>query len=172
MFVGPTPHPAGESPAVSAEAFRDALRELAAGVALATTAHEGLRAGCVVSSFVSLSLTPPTMLVCLNATSATLRAIESSGVFALNILAGGHERLARRFADPALTSERFGEGDWGVGETGAPILRDALAVIDCRLERLVSHATHVILIGAAMGVARGPKAAALVHRHSRFGALS
>ena len=171
-FDGPAPHPAGEPAAVSSERLRDAMRELASGVALATTCHEGLRAGCVVSSFASLSLTPPTMLVCLNATSATLRAVESSGVFALNILAGHHEGLARRFADPALASQRFAQGGWGALETGAPALHDALAVIDCRLERLVPHATHVILIGAALSVARGPAAPALVHRHGRFGVLS
>jgi flavin reductase (DIM6/NTAB) family NADH-FMN oxidoreductase RutF len=169
MFVGPAPHPAGETPAVSPDAFRDAMRELASGVALVTTSNEGLRAGCVVSSFVSLSLTPPTMLVCLNATSSTLRAIETSGVFALNILGAAHEALARRFADPALASHRFAQGDWSALETGAPALSDALAVIDCRLERLVPHATHVMLIGAAMAVTRGPQAPALVHRHSRFG---
>lgn len=170
MFVGR--HSVGEAPAVSPETFREAMRELASGVALVTTLNQGVRAGCVVSSFASLSLTPPTMLVCLNAGSSTLRAIEASGYFALNVLGAGHEALAHRFADPALASQRFAQGDWSALETGAPILSDALAVLDCRLERLVAHATHVILIGAALGVARAASSGALIHRHSRFAVLA
>ncbi len=171
MFVGPAPLAAGEAPAVSGEIFRETMRELAFGVALATTSHNGVRAGCVVSSFASLSLTPPTMLVCLNAGSSTLRAMQASGVFALSVLGAAHKGLARRFADPALAFQRFAEDEWDALETGAPVLRGALAVIDCRLERLVAHATHVIVIGAAMAVARGPATAALVHRRSRFEVL-
>ena len=173
MYHGPTPARVAETPAVSAETFRDAMRELASGVALATTIHEGVRAGCVVSSFVSLSLTPPSLLVCLNENSSTWRAIESSGVFALNILAGGQEALARRFSDPALPgAARFEAGEWAALATGAPVLADALASIDCRVERVVPYATHVIVIGAALGVARGPQSDALVHRHGRFGSLA
>jgi flavin reductase (DIM6/NTAB) family NADH-FMN oxidoreductase RutF len=173
MYLGATPGPAGRTPAVGSETFRAAMRELASGVALATTTHNGARAGCVVSSFVSLSLTPPSLLVCLNDNSSTWRAIQASGVFALNILAGNHEALARRFCDPALAGEaRFAEGDWGARETGSPLLADALAAIDCRVERVVPYATHVIVIGAALGVARGPEACALVHRRSRFGTLA
>ena len=173
MYLGRTPGLAGDVPAVSSETFRAAMRELASGVALATTAHKGARAGCAVSSFVSLSLTPPSLLVCLNDNSSTWRAIQASGVFALNILASDHEALARRFSDPALTGgQRFAEGDWRAGETGAPLLADALAAIDCRVERVVPYATHVIVIGTALDVARGPAASALVHRRGRFGTLA
>ena len=152
--------------------LKEAMRLTVGGVSVVTAGIGEERTGLTATSATSLSLSPPTMLVCLNATSSTLRAIEASGVFALNILAGRHETLARRFADPALASQRFAQGEWSALETGAPALSDALAVIDCRLERLVPHATHVMLIGAAMGVARGPQAPALVHRHSRFGSLA
>ncbi len=173
MYHDPTPDLAAKAPAVTSESFRAAMRELASGVALATTAHKGARAGCVVSSFVSLSLTPPSLLVCLNHNSSTWRAIQASGVFALNILAGDHEALARRFSDPAFAGDaRFAQGSWGAGGTGSPLLADALAAIDCRVERVVPYATHVIVIGAALGVVRGLETSALVHRRSRFGMFS
>ena len=168
MYMDAAPLPAAQSPAVGAESFRDGMREMASGVALVTTLVEGRRAGCVVSSFASLSLTPPSLLVCLNAQSATLRAIEASGVFALNLLGADDEALARRFSDPAQAATRFDAHGWRTLETGAPVLAAALAAFDCRLERLVPHATHVMLIGAALGVARGPQQRALVHRHGRF----
>lgn len=160
----------GAGPSVAPDAFRDIMRELASGVALVTSVFERRRAGCAVTSFASLSLSPASLLVCLNADSSTLRCIRASGVFAVNILGSRHEALAKRFA--SATQERFALGDWERMETGAPALADALAIIDCRLERVIEHATHAILIGAAVAVARGETGPALVHWRSRFEALA
>jgi flavin reductase (DIM6/NTAB) family NADH-FMN oxidoreductase RutF len=162
--------PAAPRDAASPEAFRDVMRELASGVALATSLFEGKRAGCAVTSLASLSLSPASLLVCLKRDSSTLRSIRASGVFAVNILADRHEALARRFA--SATGERFAEGEWGALATGAPALRDALAVIDCRLERVFEHATHAILIGAAAAVTGGAGGGALLHWRSRFETLA
>ena len=160
------------SDTVSPTAFREAMRELASGVALVTSAFERGRLGCAATSLASLSLSPPTALVCLNGESATLRAIRLSGAFAINVLAERHRSLARRFSAPEIRgSERFAEGSWTTLETGAPVLSDALAVIDCRLARVVEHATHAILIGSAVAVAGGVSEPALVHWRSRFEAL-
>lgn len=158
---------------VAPEAYRDAMRELASGVALVTSAPERGRAGCAVSSFASLSLSPASLLVCLNTESSTLQAIRASGAFALNLLAGRHQPLAERFASAKLRgAERFAQGEWGVMETGAPVLRDALAIVDCRLERIVEHATHAMVIGLAVAVAKGAAEPALLHWRSRFEALA
>ena len=87
------------SEAVAPGAFREVMRELASGVALVTAADERTRAGCAVSSFASLSLSPASLLVCLNEESSTLACNRASGAFAINILAHGHLSLARRFSD-------------------------------------------------------------------------
>jgi flavin reductase (DIM6/NTAB) family NADH-FMN oxidoreductase RutF len=158
---------------MAAEDFRAAMRELASGVALATSVYERRRSGCAITSFVSLSLSPPSLLMCLNDQSSTLRCIRASGAFAVNVLAGRQQSLARRFANPHVRgAERFAEGDWGALETGAPVLLDALAVIDCRLETIVEHATHAIVIGSAAAVSVGGSESALVHWRSRFEALA
>ena len=168
-LAGPDAPPEAAPP----DAFRQVMRELASGVALVTTSFERARVGCAVTSVTSLSLAPASLLVCLSADSSTLRAICASGVFAINLLADRHEALAKRFAARDLGgAERFAQGDWGALTTGAPALADALAVIDCRLERVVEHATHAILIGAAVAVAQGEAAPALVHWRSRFETLA
>ena len=159
--------------AVAAADFRDVMRELASGVALVTSAFERTRSGCAVSSFTSLSLEPASLLVCLNSASSTLSCIRASRVFAVNILADRHRGLAQRFSAAKVRgAERFAEGDWGAMQTGAPALADALAVVDCRLERIVDHATHAIVIGVAAGVANVGTGPALVHWRSRFEALA
>jgi flavin reductase len=157
---------------VSPDAFREAMRELAAGVTLVTSVFEGARAGCVVSSLASLSLSPPSMLVCLNGDSSTLRCIRASGVFAVNMLKPNHASLVRRFSGIGIRGpDRFAGGEWRRLATGAPTLIDALAVIDCRLERIIEYATHAILIGAAAAVDRSDEGGALLHWRSQFEAL-
>ena len=64
--------------------------------------------------------------------------------------------LAQRFASASMRGEdRFAEGDWDSSATGSPRLRDALAVVDCRLERTIEHSTHAIVIGACVAAAKG-----------------
>ncbi len=158
---------------MSAEAFRNIMREFASGVALVTSAFENARAGCAVSSVASLSLRPASLLVCLKSDSATLRCIRASGIFAVNILADRHRALAQRFAAANVRgAERFADGDWEARETGAPCLRDALAVVDCRVERIVEHATHSIVIGLCVAGEGGETAPALLHWRSRFETLT
>jgi flavin reductase (DIM6/NTAB) family NADH-FMN oxidoreductase RutF len=156
----------------AADGFRDAMRELAAGVALVTTGVADRRAGCAATSVTSLSLDPPTLLVCLNRDASTLRQIRANGAFAVNILGARHEALARRFASADIRGvERFDAGEWLALATGAPALADALAVIDCRVERIVEHATHAIVIGGAAGLMKAGEAPALLHWRSRFESL-
>jgi flavin reductase (DIM6/NTAB) family NADH-FMN oxidoreductase RutF len=152
--------------------FRSVMRELASGVVLVTSAFEGNRAGCAVSSVSSLSLEPASLIVCLNANSSTLRSIRAGGAFAVNVLADRHHSLAQRFASTSMRGEdRFAEGDWDSTRGGPPRLRDALAVVDCRLERIVEHSTHAIIIGSCVAAAKGQAGPALVHWRSRFETL-
>ena len=60
--------------------FRLAMRRTAAGVAVVTTRRNDVPAGVTVSSFMSLSFAPPSVLVCLNGESRTLDAIRESGM--------------------------------------------------------------------------------------------
>ena len=82
-------------------AFRLAMRELASGVALVTAGRGEQRTGCTVTSLCSLSLDPPTLIVCLARTSTTLAALRADRAFGVNILAADHEHLADRFAGRA-----------------------------------------------------------------------
>ncbi len=155
---------------VTSESFRDAMRELASGVALVTSGMGEERSGCTVTALASLCLSPPALLVCLNQNSATLQMLRRRGVFAVNLLGSAHEALAARFSGSggAAGAERFGLGSWRTLTTGAPILADALAAIDCRLDSITEHGTHAIVIGSAEAILQGDSGAALLHWRRRF----
>ncbi|HEY6578742.1 MAG TPA: flavin reductase family protein [Rhizomicrobium sp.] len=169
-FDARTERMSGAPPEREGAAFRHAMREFANGVALITTGRGEERTGCTATSLCSLSLDPPSLLVCIARTSATLASLQNHGTFGVNILGGAHEKLADRFAGRSGVkgAARYAGGDWMTLVTGAPLLRDALACIDCYVEEVLERHTHAIVVGRVAAVHRGEDAAALVHWRSRF----
>ena len=83
----------------------------------------------------------------------------------VNLLAKDHEHLAERFAAKraALDEDRFIYGEWKERVTGAPVLADALAALDCRVTDIIPLDTHAILIGVVEDVLFGPRRPPLIH---------
>jgi flavin reductase (DIM6/NTAB) family NADH-FMN oxidoreductase RutF len=154
-------------------AFRLAMRQFASGVAIVTCGEGELRTGCTVTALASLSLTPPSLIACIGRSGGTLTRLRESGAFGVSVLGAQHRALADRFAgrDGTQGAARFSLGDWMTLVTGAPLLSDALAGIDCRVEDIVERHTHAIVIGAAIAVRRGDDGPALAHWRSRFETL-
>jgi flavin reductase (DIM6/NTAB) family NADH-FMN oxidoreductase RutF len=160
-------------PDAEAENFRLAMREFASGVAIVTCAIGNERGGCTATALASLSLSPPSLIVCLERSSATLASLTKAGAFAVNILAAQHGPLAERFSGRGGVNgeARFEDGDWLPLLTGAPALADALASIDCRVEEILERHTHAIVIGIVQAVRLGGRTPGLLHRRSRFETL-
>lgn len=130
---------------VEPESFRRALRRFATGVTVVTVDHDGELHGMTASSFASVSLDPPLILVCLDKTSRTRALILEKGSFAVNILAGDQEGVSRSFSRRG--SKPFGKLAHRSGSTGDPVLEGAIAWIECRLEQMVGAGDHDIFIG-------------------------
>src|SRR5208283_4210291 len=80
------------------DGFRLAMRELAAGVCLVTTAQGSDRAGLTATSVSLLSVAPPSLLVSIQCTSRALKALLAFGRFGVNLLAGDQCEIANRFS--------------------------------------------------------------------------
>ena len=88
-------------PDVKIANFRLAMREFAyTFVAIVTCANGKERAGCTATALASLSLTPPSLVVCLERSSWTLSVLTQAGAFAVNILAAEHGALGLAFRRP------------------------------------------------------------------------
>src|SRR5271166_2095779 len=107
------------------DAFRDACARFAAGVAIATVcASDGTPQGLTISSFTSVSLQPPLVLVCVDFGCSIHHHFIENEYFAVNLLSEGQEELSIRFSE--LEDGRFEGIDWYANKTGAPLLRGAL----------------------------------------------
>jgi flavin reductase (DIM6/NTAB) family NADH-FMN oxidoreductase RutF len=130
--------------------LRDTLRFWASGVSVVCTATADQRAGMTVSAFNSLSIDPPLILVCLAKETTTAHLLQTSQCFAVSILADHMADLSDRFAGrvPLPGNEsRFDGVAITTAETGAPILTDAIAWLDCAVETQHDGSTHWIVIG-------------------------
>jgi flavin reductase (DIM6/NTAB) family NADH-FMN oxidoreductase RutF len=145
--------------------FRAAMRELAGAVAVITCGQGAARAGFSATSVSSLSLQPPTLIVCANRASSSWPSLRAATSFGVNVLASSHAGLAQRFAGGAGAegADRYQEGHWTTFRTGAPLLADALASFDCALEEIIERHTHAIVIGRVEAVRRSSGGGALVY---------
>lgn len=125
--------------------FRQSMGYFASGVTVVTAEHDGRLYGMTVSSFASLSLKPPLVLVCVDKTVTTHDAISASGRFVVNILEERQEHLSRRFA--TRDNDKFVGVAWHTGMLGLPVLEGVLAVIECRLQDTLPGGDHTIFVG-------------------------
>jgi flavin reductase (DIM6/NTAB) family NADH-FMN oxidoreductase RutF len=155
-------------------AFRHAMRALASGVAIVACGDGETRLGCTITSFASLALAPPTLILCLARSSSTLVGLREAGAFSVNLLAARHETLAHRFSGHSGVhgTRRFDGAQWTALSTGAPVLADAVAAFDCLVEEVVERHSHAIVIGAVVNLKEGADEPVLARRRGDYTPLA
>jgi 3-hydroxy-9,10-secoandrosta-1,3,5(10)-triene-9,17-dione monooxygenase reductase component len=159
--------PAAPSP--DARAFRDALGRFATGVAFVTAAPDGVPTGLIVNSFTSTSVEPPLVSFSPSRSSLTWSRMRRAGRFGVNVLGRQHEGFARH-ATPR-GADRFAGLDWELGEGGVPLLRDALASLECEIVAEHPAGDHWIVVGRVDGLRISSLADPLVFFAGAFGSL-
>jgi flavin reductase (DIM6/NTAB) family NADH-FMN oxidoreductase RutF len=121
-----------------------------------------------VSSFTSVSLDPPLILICLGHRVSAIDAFRASAHFGINVLAEGQRDLAERFTRRG--QDRFDGLKWRRGKTGVPILAGVLAAIECAVRQRFTAGDHDIFVGE-MVAARVAGGAPLIHFASHYRCL-
>lgn len=130
---------------VSADEYRDAMRMFSSGVTIVTVACEQQLFGMTATSFASVSLAPPLVVVCLEKNSHTLEAVAAARTFAVSVLAFDQEEVARAFARPGL--KPFDRVGYAKAHNGAALIQGALAWIECNITEIVEMGDHDVVIG-------------------------
>jgi flavin reductase (DIM6/NTAB) family NADH-FMN oxidoreductase RutF len=130
--------------------FRRILGHWATGVAVvATRGAAGEPRGLTANAVASVSLEPPLVLVCVDCRADSHHGIREAGIFSVNVLLQADERIARRFAADEIAAKFEGVA-WRTEVTGAPVLDDALAWVDCRVHHECEGGDHTIFIGEVL----------------------
>lgn len=141
------------------ELFREAMSLTASGVSVITTDGSLGRAGLTVSSLCSLSMTPPSVVLCVHQDNRALPTFMEHGVFAVNVLANDQAQIANIFAGAVAEyrENRFAVGQWTTLNSAAPVLEGATCSFDCKLADFKDFGSHRILIGEVIALENNTK---------------
>ena len=160
--------------AIDEATFKNALAQWASGVTIVTTRLEdGSVKGMTASSFSSVSMKPFLVLVCVARRLYTHRLLETSKIFAINILGAEHEYWGKLFAGVYPEVEnRWQDIEYDTAVTGSPVLPDALGWMDCRLHNQIEAGDHSIFIGEVLAAGNAGKGTPLMYYNRHWGTFS
>lgn len=155
---------------VDHDTFRTLLSRFLSGVTVVTMRGAGgLPHGMTVSSFCSVSLEPPLILVCIERVASMHDMLTETQSFAVSILADDQEELSRRFADDGIAA-RFDGIAWSDGVAG-PLLDGVHATLDCRSVACHPGGDHTIIVGEVLGGTTATRGAPLLYYRGGYGQL-
>jgi len=104
--------------------------------------------GLTINSFTSVSLDPPLVLICIDYRAAILQPFQQAPYFGLSILPEKQQEISNRFA--TRPEDRFDGVTWREGHYAVPLIVDALATLECRLNRVLDAGDHAIFLGEVL----------------------
>jgi flavin reductase (DIM6/NTAB) family NADH-FMN oxidoreductase RutF/phenylalanine-4-hydroxylase len=141
-----------ETTPLTAENFKAAMASFAASVTIITTLDaRGEPEAVTATAFSSVSLDPPLCLVCIDRRGRTHRPLVRQGQFGVNILRHDQQWLSERFAGG--DQDRFSGVQWQPGPlTRCPLLRAALACMECEVVDVHAGGDHDIFVAKPLAV--------------------
>jgi flavin reductase (DIM6/NTAB) family NADH-FMN oxidoreductase RutF len=161
----------GKSPKADEEARADlkkVMRLFPQGVTVVTARAEGGPKGITVSSFTSVSLEPPLVLVSLARGSGLHEFFQKSSSFAVNFLAEDQKSVSDLFAGRTEAKDRFEGVKFREGRTGCPIIDGVRAVIECRRWRVYEGGDHSLILGLVVGASAMSNGRPLVYYNQQY----
>jgi flavin reductase (DIM6/NTAB) family NADH-FMN oxidoreductase RutF len=136
---------------------KQALRLITYGLYVVTARDDDRLAAGTITWFSQSSFHPPLVMAGIQRRSSLNRAIHASRAFAVHFLGRSQKELATRFFKPAQAKGDLLSGcRFEPGVTGAPVLADPPAWIECRVVDEVDRGDHTVFVAevVAAGVRR------------------
>jgi flavin reductase (DIM6/NTAB) family NADH-FMN oxidoreductase RutF len=133
---------------MNADAKKIALRMIPYGIYVLTADDgKGNVAAATVNWVTQTAFAPPLLVVAVKADSGAYKIVKDAGAFALNMLGKDHKSLAFTFFKPAQVADGKLSGEpYRKGTSGAPILANALAAVECKVKQIVAEGDHHIVV--------------------------
>ena len=136
------------------------------GVTAIAALVDGTPAGLAANSFVSVSLDPPMVSVCVAHTSTTWPVLRRAARLGVSVLGAHQEHAGRQLS--ARGADRFATLDWRTSPDGAVLLEGSSAWLDCSIEREIPAGDHDIVLLRVHDLDADPDVAPLVFHGSRY----
>ncbi|ROR94320.1 4-hydroxyphenylacetate 3-monooxygenase reductase subunit [Raoultella terrigena] len=150
--------------------FRDAMSSLSAAVNVITTEGDAGRCGITATAVCSVTDTPPSVMVCINANSAMNPVFQGNGRLCINVLNHEQEVMARHFAGMTgvTMEERFRLSCWQKGVLGQPVLKDSLASLEGDISQVQTIGSHLVYLVEIKNITLSQEGHGLIYFKRRF----
>lgn len=148
--------------------FRRLMSRWATGVSIVTARDGEVDFGLTVNAFLSVSLSPPTVLVSITHDTDTAPIIDRSGRFGITVLAADQKALSERFARTIPPDEKFHGLKVRRGRTGVALFDGGLAFLECRTTTKWTAGDHGLYLGEVESMEEGRDATPLLFYRSRY----
>ena len=149
--------------------LQDVIEKIANGVSIVTSKSGDKINGLAIAWMSQVSITPPQVMVAIGKAKYTHELIDKSKVFAINILSESQKALAKHFGlQSGRKVDKFSSVKHESKKTGAPILKDCLAYLDCRLSKSLDVGDHTILVGEVVDAGVKRKEAPLIYNSKDY----
>lgn len=135
----------------TADALKSVMRQIASSVAIITASGADGPVGITATSVTSVSMLPPSILVCINQATRLHQAVKHSDQFRVNYLAKGQQDIAKAFGGP-IEGNRFKYGSWDTTASNGPRLLGCLGDMTCTVSGITDFGTHSVFIGLVSSV--------------------
>jgi flavin reductase (NADH) len=127
--------------------FKIALSRWASGVTVVAAEWDDERRGMTASSFTSVSLEPPLVLVCVDEEARIMKILEHAERFTINILAEGQDLVSAHFAGKPVPDLEPLQPDLSI--------EGSLATLYCSRWQLYPGGDHRIVVGRVEDIRLG-----------------
>jgi flavin reductase (DIM6/NTAB) family NADH-FMN oxidoreductase RutF len=146
--------------------LRQVFGSFPTGVTVIAALIDGAPTGLAANSFVSVSLDPPMVSVCIAHTSTTWPVLRGAGRLGVSVLGAHQEDAGRQLS--ARGVDRFARLGWRAGPDGAIQLTGASAWFDCSIDRELPAGDHAIMLLRVHDLDADSAVPPLVFHGSRF----
>ena len=151
------------------EQLRQSMRSWTSGVTIVTASHAGEQHGMTVSSFTSIALEPPLIMVSLQTDSRTHRLVSQSNAFGVTILAEDQQEVSDRFAGRIPDAENRLTGvETETLVTGVPLIKGGLAYLDCRVSQTIEAGTNTLFLAEVVAARGNGEGQPLVYHDQKY----
>jgi flavin reductase (DIM6/NTAB) family NADH-FMN oxidoreductase RutF len=141
-------------------------------VTVITTQHLGQRFAISATAVSELSMSPPSMLVCINRSASIYPPLHAGSHFGINILHISHEPISRACSGELKGEARFGLGAWQQSAEGVPYLQDAQATLICVQEKSLEYGSHRVFIGRVSEALYQEEVNPLIYADGHYGCFA
>ena len=125
--------------------FLEAMMKMTSSVTVIASKEGDSQYAMTATSVVSLTLEPPSMLICINKKASIHSILSEESKLSINILSTSQKEFSELCSNKSKENERFKGDDWSYLD-GIPYATNSVSNLFCECKQIIDYETHSIFM--------------------------